>query len=65
MPERVTDWRMHMLLTREYYNQPVRVMYRTARGTVTRFGSYALIERMRASHRLIAAWSTSTGKGIA
>ena len=54
-----------MLLTREYYNQPVRVMYRTARGTVTRFGSYALIERMRASHRLIAAWSTSTGKGIA
>jgi hypothetical protein len=49
----------------DYYNQPVRVMYRTARGTATRFGSYALIERMRATHRLIAAWSTSTGKGIA
>jgi len=49
----------------DYYNQPVRVMYRTARGTATRFGSYSLIARMRAEQRLIAAWSRSTGKGIA
>ena len=46
----------------EYYRQPCRVMYSTKRGNVVRFGGYGLIKRMRESGRLIAAWSTSTGK---
>ena len=48
----------------EYYKQPARVMYRTKRGTVMRLGGYGLIARMRDAGRLIAAWSTSTGKEI-
>ena len=48
----------------DYYKQPVRVMYRTVRGNVMRLGGYGLIARMRGTGRLIAAWSTSTGKEI-
>ena len=46
----------------DYYKQPVRVMYRTTRGNVMRLGGYGLIACMRDAGRLIAAWSTSTGK---
>jgi len=48
----------------DYYKQPVRVLYRTKRGTVMRLGGYGLVARMRAAGRLVAAWSTSTGKGF-
>ena len=48
-----------------YWNSPCRVMYRTKAGARTSLGGYGLIARMRAAGRLIAAWSTSTGKLIA
>lgn len=52
--------------TDAYYRQPCRVCYRRADGRrVSRLGGYGLIERMRAAGRLIAAYSTSTGRSIA
>lgn len=49
----------------DYYNQPCRVSYRIKGGARrTTLGGYGLIARMRAEGRLIAAWSTSTGKSL-
>ena len=48
-----------------YYDQPVKVRYITKKGAVTRYGNYALIERMRKTKRLICAFSAETGKVIA
>ena len=49
-----------------YYRLPCRVCYRRADGhRVSRLGGYSLLERMRATGRLIAAYSTSTGRRIA
>jgi len=53
-------------MRQNYYNAPCRVQYSIAGGrTRTSMGGYGLIERMRSQCRLIAAWSTSTGKSIA
>jgi len=48
-----------------YYNSPCRVLYKTKTGSRASLGGYDLIERMRKEGRLIAAWSTSTGKALA
>ena len=45
-----------------YYQQPCRVIYRTKRGITQRLGGYALIAKMSDAGRLVAAYSTSTGK---
>ena len=49
----------------DYWDQPCRVMYRVKNGTRTTRGGYGLIARMQREGRLIAAWSTSTGKTLA
>lgn len=48
----------------QYWRAPCRVMFKVKNGTRTRLGGYDLIARMRAQGRLIAAWSTSTGKAF-
>jgi len=50
---------------KNYYHNPCRVLYKTKTGKRASLGGYGLIERMRKEGRLIAAWSTSTGKVIA
>jgi hypothetical protein len=46
-------------------DHPCRVAFRTKTGVRIRYGSYALVARMRREGRLVRAWSTSTGKEIA
>ena len=61
-----TTEEIDMNRTDAYYRQPCRVCYRRADGRiVSRLCGYGLIERMRAAGRLIAAYSTSTGRSIA
>ncbi len=50
---------------KNYYSSPCRVLYKTENGLRASLGGYNLIERMRKEGRLIAAWSTSTGKVLA
>ena len=50
---------------KNYWDSPCRVLYKTKNGLRASLGGYGLIERMRKEGRLIAAWSTSTGKALA
>ena len=48
-----------------YYSNPVRLVVRTKTGKRAYLTGYAAIQRARDQGRLIAAYSTSTGKVLA